>query len=242
MKLCGMRWCLCTDTLSVGSSMCPVKDHRNKPCEKIFDKTPTNDKQCLQCVRCRDRNSNVKRNQDKKEKDFLETYTEEEKMMWKVAIGSDEEPVMPELRLKEGAKPTHFSSEMAPHKWVDAHKMLMQWEKEAGRMFPKSHKSMDVFWHRTTVVFNRTFDPRPRKYTKEVIQPHLVAVRLMRTLSLLIKNEPLRFANVEKPTLEEWITIMKENKEPLFQSVVVQFCVPLYKGQGRLPPSYEVGY
>lgn len=46
----------------------------------------------------------MKRKQDQKGKDFLETYSEDEKMMWKVAVKSDEQPVMPELRLKEGSK------------------------------------------------------------------------------------------------------------------------------------------
>jgi hypothetical protein len=129
---------------------------------------------------------------------------------------------------------------MAPHKWVEAHKMLRQWEKEADRMFPRSHASMDVFWHRTTVEFNRAFSPRPRKYTKEVLQPHLVAVRLLRTLSVFLKKQTKFFKNEDEPTLEEWINVMKVLKEPLFGSVVVNFCVPLYKTQQRLPSTYEV--
>jgi hypothetical protein len=126
---------------------------------------------------------------------------------------------------------------MAPHKWVKAHKMLLQWENEAHRGFPKSASSMDVFWHRATVTFNRTFDPRPRKYTKEVVQPHLVAVRLLRALSALLKKQSNLFAKLDDPTLEEWINVMKG--EPLYVSVVLQFCVPLYKAQGLLPSSYE---
>jgi hypothetical protein len=138
-------------------------------------------------------------------------------------------------------QPTFFSSEMAPHKWVEAHKMLRKWEQEAGRLFPKSQASLDVFWHRTTVAFNRSFNPRPRKYTKEVTQPQLVAVRLMRTLSMFLRIEgDKHFANTDDPSLQEWINVMRTLDEPLFTSVVVNFCIPLYKYQGRLPLTYEV--
>jgi hypothetical protein len=115
--------------------------------------------------------------------------------------------------------------------------MLLQWERDAGRQFPKYQSSMDTFWHRTTVVFNRTFEPRPRTFTKELAQPHLVAVRLMRALSVLLKKKKNVFANVEEPTLEEWISVMKD--EPNFPLIVEKFCIPLYKSQGLLPASYE---
>lgn len=243
MKLCGVRSCLCSDDPSVGTSMCPVKGHRGGSCEKIFElsaRTIRKPKIFSQCFRCREALVTMKRNQDKREKNFLESYTEDEKLLWKAALGvdpEDEVPAMPPLRLEEGQKPTFFSDEMPPHRWLEAHRMLLQWERDVGQIFPKRHASMDAFWHRVTVVFSRTFDPRPRTFTKEVIQPHLVAVRLLRALSLILKKNTNFFENVQEPTLEEWINVMKD--EPSYPLIVAKFCIPLYKSQGLLPASYE---
>jgi hypothetical protein len=64
--------------------------------------------------------SKLKNNQRNRAKQFHETYTEEEKELWKAALGLDEvtSSEMPPLKVEEGQKPTCFSDEMPPHRYV----------------------------------------------------------------------------------------------------------------------------
>jgi hypothetical protein len=141
---------------------------------------------------------------------------------------------MPELRKDAANEPTFFSSELPPDKWCEVQKLLLNWEQEHG-LFPASLHAMNTFWFKKASFFIDTFSPVPRLHTKEAVVPYMLAMRLLRKLSLFLKSAATDvFINADEPKLEEWIKIMKDADEPLYSTVVEKFWIPFYKAGGLL--------
>jgi hypothetical protein len=165
---------------------------------------------------------------------LLTAYSHDEIASWKIATGCDGDPVMPELREDAANQSTFFSSELPPHKWCEAQKLLLYWEQQNG-LFPRSLHAMDTFWFKKASFFIDTFSPVPRLYTKEAVVPYILAMRLLLKLSLFLKNAAAGvFVNADEPKLEEWIKIMKDADEPLYSTVVELFWIPFYTATGLL--------